>query len=86
MNNMNPIFKYNRKVNYSTKDLKGGNTDDNFLILDVYLNVKRPSIKIQLHIFKDDHYVGSAGSSSIGYDRWLLSKAHLNKFYNDWSL
>lgn len=45
---MNPIFKYNFNVKYLTKDLKTGYTGNNFLVLDLYLNKKGPSVEIQL--------------------------------------
>ena len=41
------IFKYNANAKYSTKDLKGGYSSNNFSLLDVYLAEKVPSVKIQ---------------------------------------
>ena len=53
---MNTIFKYNANAKYSTKDLKGGHSNINFSLLDVYLNEKGPFVKIQLlNIFRDHH-------------------------------
>ena len=53
---MNTIFKYNVNAKYSTKDLKGGHSKINFSLLDVYLDEKGPSVKIQLlNIFRDHH-------------------------------
>ena len=50
------IFKYNANAKYSTKDLKGGHNSINFSLLDIYLDEKGPSVKIQLlNIFKDYH-------------------------------
>ena len=55
---MNSIFKYNANAKYSTKDLKGEYNRNNFSLLDVYLNEKEQSVKIQLpNIFKDHHIV-----------------------------
>ena len=55
---MNTIFKYNVNTKYSTKDLKGGYSSNNFSLLDVYLDEKRTSVKIQLpNIFKDHHII-----------------------------
>ena len=52
------IFKYNANAKYSTKDLKGGYNSNTFSLLNVYLDEKRPSVKIQLpSIFKDHHIV-----------------------------
>ena len=54
---MNAIFSYNYNAKYSTKDLKGGHNSINFSLLDIYLDEKGPSVKIQLsNIFKD-HYI-----------------------------
>ena len=41
------IFKCGGKAKYSTKNLKKGYTGDNFLALDKFPIVKRPSVKIQ---------------------------------------
>ena len=50
---MNTIFKYNSNARYLTKYLKGGYKSNDFLLLDLYLNEKGPSVKIQLlNIFK----------------------------------
>ena len=55
---MNPILRYNSNAKYSTKDLKGGYNSNNFSLLDVYLDEKGPSVKIQLlNILKDHHIV-----------------------------
>ena len=42
---MNPILKYNGNEKYSTKDLKGGYTGNDFLIMKFYLNVIGPPVK-----------------------------------------
>ena len=56
---MNPIFLffiYNGNTKHSTKDVKGGHTGNNFLVLDVHLNEKESSVKIQsLNILKGHH-------------------------------
>ena len=55
---MNKIFKYNANAKYSTKDLKGGYNSNNFSLLDLHLDEKEPSVKIQLpNIFKHHHIV-----------------------------
>ena len=66
---MNRIFKYNANSKYSIKDFKGGYISNNFSLLDVYLDEKRPSVKIQLpDIFKDHHIVAHATPTTGGYD------------------
>lgn len=45
---MKPIFKYISNAKYSTKYLKCEYADNNFLLLDVYLNEKGPPAKIKL--------------------------------------
>ena len=50
---MNTIFSYNANAKYSTKDLKGGHDSINFSLLDIYLDEKGPSIKIQHSNIKD---------------------------------
>ena len=55
---MNKIFKYNANAKYSTKDLKGGYNSNNFSLLDLHLDEKEPSVKIQLpNIFKHHQIV-----------------------------
>ena len=55
---MNTTFKYNVNAKYSTKNLKGRYNSNNFSLLDVYLDEKRPSVKIQpTNIFKDHDIV-----------------------------
>ena len=66
---MNTIFKYNANAKYSTKDLMGGHNNINFSLMNIYLNEKGPSVKIQqLNIFKDHHIVAQTGSTAVGYD------------------
>ena len=66
---MNTIFKYNANAKYSTKDLKGVYNSNNFSLLDVYLDAKGPSVKIQLpNIFKDHHIVAQPTPTTVGYD------------------
>ena len=63
------MFKHNANAKYSTKDLKGGYNSSNFLLLDVYLDKKGTSVKIQLpNIFKDHHIVAQPTLTSVGYD------------------
>ena len=81
---MNTIFKYNANTKYSTKDLKGGYNSNNFSLLDVYLDEKGPSVKIQLpNIFKDHHIVAQPTPTVVDYDEWSLSLALWRKFYNN---
>ena len=80
---MNPIFKYIGNAKYSTKNLEGGYTGKNFLVLKVYLNEKGPSLTIQLlNTFKDHHTVAKSGLTAVGYDEWPLSNALWTKIYN----
>ena len=80
---MNTIFKYNANTKYSTKDLKGGYNSNNFSLLDIHLDEKGSSLKIQLpDIFKDHHIVAQASPTKVGYDEWPLSLALWRKFYN----
>ena len=63
------IFKYNANANYWTKDLKGGYNNNNFSLLDIYLDEKGTSVKIQLpNIFKDHHIVAQPTPTAVGYD------------------
>ena len=80
---MNTIFSYSANEKYSTKDLKGGHSNINFSLLDIYLNEKGPSTKIQLpNIFKDHHIVSKPSTTSVGYDEWSLSNTLWMKFCN----
>ena len=80
---MNPIFKYNANTKYSTKDLKGWYNGNNFSLLDVYLDEKGPSVKIQLlNIFKHNQVVAKPSPTAVGYDEWPLSNTLWTKFYN----
>ena len=55
---MNSIFKYNANAKYSTKVIKGVYNSNNFSLLDIYLDEKGQSVKIQLpSIFKYHHIV-----------------------------
>ena len=80
---MNRTFKYHSNVRYLTKDLKGRSNSNDFSLLDVYVNEKRPSIKIQLlNIFKD-HLIETKLSPSVKYyDECPLSNTLWMKFYN----
>ena len=63
---MNTIFSYDANAKYSTKDLKGEYHNINFSLLDIYLDEKGPSIKIQLsNIFKDHHIISKSSTSSV---------------------
>ena len=80
---MNTIFKYNANAKYSTKDLTGGHNSKNFSLLDVYLDEKGPSVKIQMpSIFKDHHILAKPIPTTVDYDEWPLSIALWRKFYN----
>ena len=80
---MNTTFKYNANAKYSTKDLKHGFSSNNFSLLDVYLDEKGTSVKIQLpNIFKDHHIVVQPTPTTVGYDEWSLSLILRIKFYN----
>ena len=80
---MNAIFKYNANAKYSTKDLTGGHNSKNFSLLDVYLDEKGLSVKIQMpSIFKDHHIVAKPIPTTVDYDEWPLSIALWRKFYN----
>ena len=79
---MNTIFKCNANAKYSNKDLKSGYNSNNFSLLNVYLDEKESSIKIQLsNIFKDHHIIAKP-KSAIADDEWPLSLAFWRKFYN----
>ena len=79
---MNSIFKYNANAKYSTKDLKGEYNSNNFSLLDVYLDEKGQSVKIQLpNIFKDHHIVAETSPTTC-CDEWPLSIVLWTKFYN----
>ena len=83
---MNPIFRYNSNAKYSTKDLKGGYNSNNFSLLDVYLDEKGPSVKIQLmNIFKNHHIVPQLSLVAVGFDEWPLSNAFWIRLYNSHS-
>ena len=64
-----PEFKYNGKANFSTKDLNEGYTVNDFSVLDVYLNEKGLSVKIQLlNIFKNSYIKSAYYSICDDYD------------------
>ena len=67
---MNTIFKYNANAKYTTKDLKGSYNSNNFSLLDVYLDEKGTSVKIQLlNLFKDHHIVAQPTPTTVGCDK-----------------
>ena len=79
---MNAIFKDNDNEKYLTKDLNGGYNDNIFLVLDIYLNKKGPSVKIQqLNIFKDHHIVQWTGPTAINYDRFNTRQPYTTDNY-----
>ena len=68
---MSTIFSYNANAKCSTKNLKGGHNSINFSLLDIYLDEKGPSMKIQLsNIFKDHLIVPKPSTTAVGYDEW----------------
>ena len=78
---MSTIFKCNANAKYLTKDLKGSYNSNNFSLLDVYLDEKGTSVKIQLpKIFKDHYIVAQPTPTTIGYDEWPLSLALWRNF------
>ena len=79
---MNTIFKYNAKV--FDQRFKSGYSSNNFSLLNIYLDEKGPSVKIQLpNIFKDRHIVAKPSPATVGYDEGSLWNALGTKFYND---
>ena len=67
---MNTIFKHNVNAKCSTKDLKGGYNSNNLSLLDVYLDEKGTSVKIQLlNLFKDHHIVAQPTPTTVGCDK-----------------
>ena len=73
---MNTIFKYNANAKNLAKDLRGGYNSNNLSLLDVYLDEKTPSVKMQPpNIFKNHHIVGKPSPTTVGYDKWPLSIA-----------
>ena len=78
---MNTIFSCNANAKHLTKDLKVGYNNINFSLLDIYLDGKGPSVKIQLsNIFKDHRIVAKPSNTSVGYDEWTLSNVLCMKF------
>ena len=52
-------------------------------MLNIYLDEKGTSVKLQLpNIFKDHHIVAQPTPTTVGYDEWPLSLALWRKFYN----
>ena len=72
---MNTIFKYNSSAKCSTKDLKGGYNSNNFSLLDVYLDEKKTSVKIQLPNIFGDHQIVAKPRPITAGDEWPLSLA-----------
>ena len=66
---MNTIFEQNANAKYSAKYLKSGYNSNNFSQLDIYLDEKGTSVKIQLpSIFEDHHIVSQPTRTTVGYD------------------
>ena len=52
-------------------------------MLNIYLDEKGTSVKLQLpNIFKDHHIVAQPTPTTVGYDEWPLSLGLWRKFYN----
>ena len=79
---MNTIFESNANAKYSTKDLKGDYNSNNFSLLDLYLDEKKTSVKIQLPYIFRDHHIVAKPKPAIAGDEWPLSLALSRKFYN----
>ena len=79
---MNAIFKYNFNAKYSIKDLKTGYNSNNFSLLNVYLDEKGPSVKLQLPNIFNDHRIIAKPKSTIAGNQWPFSLAFWRKFYN----
>ena len=78
---MNTI-KYNASAKYSTKDLKGGYNSNNFSLLNIYLDEKGPSVKIQLpNTFKEHHIVPQPTPTMVGYVKWPLYLTFWRKIF-----
>ena len=79
---MNTIFKYDANPKYSMNDLKGAYNSNNFSLLNIYLDEKETSVKIQLpNIFKD-HQIAAKPKPTTAGDEWPLSLALWRKFDN----
>ena len=74
---MNTIFKYNANAKYSTTDLKGVNNSIKFSFLNIYLDEKGPSVKIQL----SNIIVAKPSTTAVGYEEWPFSSTLWMKFY-----
>ena len=75
---LNKRYKHNIQVQC--------NNDNNFSLLDVYVDEKGLSVKIRLpNIFKDHDIVAQPSPTTVGYDEWPLSLALWRKFYNSHS-
>ena len=85
---MNTIFKYNARAKYSRfKDLKGSYSSNSFSLLDIYLDEKETSVKIQLpNVFKGHHIVAQPTPTTVGFDEFYNSygkyKSELNEYFH----
>ena len=62
---------------------KGGYSSNNFSLLDVYLDEKGQSVKIEVpNIFKDHHIVAQPTPTTVGSNEWPLSLAIWRKIFN----
>ena len=63
------------------QSMRRGHNSNSFSLLDVYLDEKGSSVKIQLpNIFKEHHIVAKPRPTTVGYDEWPLSIALWTKF------
>ena len=66
------LFIINSNAKYLTKDLRSDDNDNNFSLLDVYLDKKGPFAKIKsLDVFKVHHLVATV--AVVSYNEWALS-------------
>ena len=79
---MNTLFKHNANAKYSIKDLKGVYNNNNFSLLNVYLDEKGTSVKIQLPNIIKGHHIIAKLKARIARDEWSLFLALWRKFYN----
>ena len=79
---MSTTFKYNANAKYSTKNLNGVYNSNNFSLLDIYLDEKRPSVKIQLPSTFKGHHIAVKPKPTTAGDEWPLSLTLWRKFYN----
>ena len=76
------MFKHNANAKYTIKYLKGGYNNNNFSLLNVYLDEKGTSVKIQLPNIIKDHHITAKLKATIARDELSLFLALWRKFYN----